>query len=274
MLKFLSSINIISNRISSREKFSPEEITEFKTNIDTISYIISNDAEISKQLAKEILYYLYYVQKLSINCKIFISIINDFFVKITYPTNRSLNKLISASDFDEIMGMCTKDSLPTFILENKKIYTHNFQSISSMKEISKSNSHLILTDYLYAEYLYNILKFDLSLTPLYIESNEMRILLLDDSLDVIDDLTCNKKYDMELVQRLINKTKEAVNHHNESLEIPDFEILLNIFFIISDELYRANLFIDNINSLNDNINSLNLIKDYMIEVIDNAKFVE
>lgn len=256
---------MINTKISSRGNFSSEELCELKTNIDNIFNILNNQSEISKQLAKEVLDYLCFIQKLNINCKTFINLISSFFVKSTHGIiSSSLNKLISARDFDRTMGSYTEGSLPTFILENKKIYAHDLQyAYTDMKEINKLTSHKILSDNLYAEYLFNLFGFDSKFIALNKSVSKKHLGIVDDICDIIGDFRCNKEYNMKQIQELLDHVKSLIYSEKSMIKIPDFNMLLDICISMSDELFRFNLSIDNINSIDH-------IRDSIIEVIDNA----
>ncbi len=198
--------------------------------------------------AAEIIEFLYYLQKIRINCNTFQ---NELFkaLKNKLPHNACLQNPLNwntenMNNVRDILEEYSEKALPQYILNNKITYVEKMTKVTQNSEdIPKFVLPIIISDFEYSECIASNLSLNFSINILY---EKTPINFIDDFIKIVDDYRWNKKYNANLIDKLIKRLIDDISLDKGYIKTPDLLLIITTLLSISDELFRFNLTEQNI----------------------------
>lgn len=250
-------MQVLVNKISSREKFSLEDTNFLQRQLDNIVAYKDNKV-IPRKQAIEIIEFLYFVQKIEIKCDTFLYRMGNMSSNMKLLSLESVPSLDFTLMQDSELYDYINNRLSSFLLDDCKAYDEAYKYIyESKKNIPKKILNYVINDYIYAQYIYNSVSF----AGRFIQIASTRSFKYDEQvIDIVDDIRWKRVIDKSLLEQLVQSVKNTVSVNKGSVDVSCVFSMYSILFSIGIEIFR-------LDNLATNIDILDQLKNDITEVI-------
>lgn len=248
--------------ISSREKFSLEDINDFKLAKKDIIFELSKE-RVSVQKFKESIDLLYFIQRIRINCNTFQKeLFKALKSKLPDTNNYIMPQFCHVGENEKIINEYKGDTLVNYILDNKKTYIDDLAIfLKDSNVVPKTILPFITKDLIYTAYVESVLSIFFDFSEALRWSGKVGNYRIEDLfVELVNDYRCNKILNDCRLDVLLEKISEAVLVKNGFIQKSDSLMLINIIMDVSWELFEFNTKLEN-------LTALDRFKEQIIEVI-------